>query len=389
MDWKKCLLLACAVLLAGAPPAAYAQQASPEAPAAAAAKSDESASDKTKPSDDASEPRAVEWDDKIEAVLNKRYPQSVDDLKLIQKQTQRVIQRAMPAVVAVQVGGAFGSAVIVSEDGLVLTAGHVVGRPGQAVRFIFPDGTTARGKTLGMYREIDSGMMQITDPGPWPYVEMASAGEIETGQWVVAIGQPGGFDGDRSPPVRLGRVLFANDEVINTDCTLVGGDSGGPLFNMRGQVVGIHSRIGRRITDNFHVPISTYRATWERLVAGELWGAPLGSEQVAESRPLLGVAADPRATRCELTEVFPGMPAARAGVQVGDIVQKYNGKPVETFDDLVRYVYSSEPRDGVKLEIKRGDEVVEVEVYLSRIRKPLPGSADLPEQSDIAPQEEN
>ncbi len=213
----------------------------------------------------------VAWDEKIAEVLGKRYPQNLEDLKLIQTQTKRVIDYAMPAVVAVQVGGAFGTAVIVSPDGFALTAGHVVGRPGQPVTFIFADGKTARGKTLGMYREIDSGMMQITDPGPWPYVDMAKSEGLETGEWVVAIGQPGGFDRDRTPPVRLGRVLFANQDVISTDCTLVGGDSGGPLFNMHGQVVGIHSRIGRRITDNFHVPISTYHTTWDRLAAGELW----------------------------------------------------------------------------------------------------------------------
>ena len=290
----------------------------------------------------------------------------------------------MPAVVAVQVGGAFGSAVIVSADGVVLTAGHVVGRPGQPVNFVFPDGSTARGETLGIYREIDSGMMRITDPGPWPYVDLAEAGDVKTGEWVVAIGQPGGFDKKRTPPVRLGRVLYADEDVISTDCTLVGGDSGGPLFNMRGQVVGIHSRIGRRITDNFHVPISTYRNTWDRLLAGERWGAPLGSEQVAQARPLLGVAANPLAPECRLTEVHQPYPAYKAGIRVGDVITKYNDQQVDTFDTLRQLVHGTKPHKRVKIEVLRDGEVMEFELRLGLTRRALPGSADSPQKAKSA-----
>lgn len=321
----------------------------------------------------------LEVDDALAAVLEKRHPESVADLKLIQSQVRRVIDRATPATVAVQVGGAFGSAVIVSPDGLVLTAGHVVGRPGQRVKFIFADQSVAWGETLGIYREIDSGMMRITDPGPWPYVDMAEANDVRVGQWVVAIGQPGGFDKDRTPPVRLGRVLIANDEVISTDCTLVGGDSGGPLFNLRGEVVAIHSRIGRRITENFHVPISTYHETRDRLVAGEEWGGPLDSDARVEARPLLGVAGDPRGEGCVLTQVFRNMPAEQAGLKVGDTVRRFNGQRVDSFPALVRMVYEQEPGAKVKLQVLRDGETKEFEVELRGIGRPLPGSPDLPE----------
>ncbi|MCO6046850.1 trypsin-like peptidase domain-containing protein [Aeoliella sp. ICT_H6.2] len=323
--------------------------------------------------------KPVEWDEEVEKVLTQRYPKNTSDLKVIQKQTQRVIDHVRPAVVSVRVGAAFGSAVIVSPDGLVLTAGHVVGKPGMPVTFIFEDGSTARGKTLGMFREIDSGMMKITDPGPWPYVKMAEENNLKTGEWVVVMSHPGGFDPERTPPVRLGRVLFANDRVISTDCTLVGGDSGGALFNMHGDVVGINSRIGRRITDNFHVPIGTYHDTWDRLVAGESWGAPLGgTEEQAEARPLLGAAGNPNEPECKLSQVFPGMPADRAGLKVGDIVRSFNGEEVGTFDDLSKKVYSCQPGDTIKLLIARGEETKDVELRLGVARTPLPGSADMP-----------
>jgi len=326
--------------------------------------------------------RGVEWSPEIEKVLAKRSPESIAELKLIQTQLQRVVEYGTPATVAVRVGGAFGSAVIVSPEGRVLTAGHVVGHPNQPVTFIFPDGTTAKGKTLGMHREIDSGMMQITDPGPWPFVKIADAGKIRTGEWVVTIGHPGGFDDQRTPPVRLGRVLSISDKVINTDCKLVGGDSGGPLFNMRGELVGIHSRIGRRITNNFHVPISTYHDSWDRLAASEKWGAPLdsGGSEPAESRPFLGVACDPRSDQCRLTQVYAGSAAARAGLQVGDVVHKFDGQKIETFEELSRLILTGRPGRKVPLEILRGEQTLHLEVVIGQIGSPLPGSPQIPEK---------
>lgn len=322
----------------------------------------------------------LQLSDDVAAVMKKRHPESVADLKLIQSQVRKVVDRVTSATVAVRVSGAFGSAVIVSSDGLVLTAGHVVGKPGQEVEFIFPDNSRAKGETLGLFREIDSGMMRITDPGPWPHVPMAKAGDVQVGQWVVAIGQPGGFDGTRTPPVRLGRVLIADDEVISTDCTLVGGDSGGPLLNMRGEVVGIHSRIGRRITENFHVPIATYHETRDRLIAGEEWGGPLDAASQVEARPLLGVAGDPRGEGCVLTQVFPNMPAERAGVKVGDTVRKFNGQKVDSFRQLVRMVYEQEPNATVKLQVMRDGEIKDFKIKLRAITRPLPGSPELPEE---------
>ena len=192
------------------------------------------------------EPLALPLEREVVEVLQKSYPRSVDDLRTIQQQVRRVLDRVMPATVGVQIGSSAGSGVIVSPDGLVLTAGHVSGKPNQNVVFLMSDGRRVRGRTLGLNHRIDSGMMKITDKGPWPYVPLAESSNVSPGQWVVATGHPGGYSEDRSPPVRLGRILFANDDVLCTDCTLVGGDSGGPLFNMQAEVVGIHSRIGDR-----------------------------------------------------------------------------------------------------------------------------------------------
>ena len=209
-------------------------------------------------------------------------PGSVDELKAIEKHVQEIIARVTPSVVGVQIGFGQGSGVIVSEDGLVLTAGHVLGKPGQKARVVMPDGTILEAKALGQNQYVDSGMMKIvTAPkdGKFPFTPIGDLTETKKGQWVVAIGHPGGFRKNRTPVVRVGRIVNYNRITTQTDCAIVGGDSGGPLFDMNGKVVGIHSRIGdKAITDNIHVPIDAFRASWKRLLAGEQWGGPIGQQ---------------------------------------------------------------------------------------------------------------
>src|SRR5262249_56787918 len=106
-------------------------------------------------------------------------------------------------------------------------------------------------------------MIKIPETGQYPHVEMGDSKSLQKGQWVVSLGQPGGFVPGRSPVLRLGRVINSTDSLIQTDCTLVGGDSGGPLFDLDGKVIGIHSRIGERISFNIHVPVATYRDEWD------------------------------------------------------------------------------------------------------------------------------
>lgn len=199
---------------------------------------------------------------KLPVGVSKPVPESVDDLKAIQEQLKKVVEKVTPCVVGVQIGGASGSGVIVSKDGIVLTAGHVSGKPGQECSLILPDGKKLKGKSLGRFSEIDSGMIQITAEGKWNYCEIGKSDDLKVGQWCIAIGHPNGFQKGRTPVVRLGRILSFSRTSITSDCTLVGGDSGGPLFDMEGKVIGIHSRIGPTITSNVHVPIKTYTDTW-------------------------------------------------------------------------------------------------------------------------------
>ena len=199
-------------------------------------------------------------------------PKDVAELRAIEEQVRNVVANVLTRTVAVRVGAAQGCGVIVSEEGHVLTAGHVAGKPGQQVRFTFADGKTAKGTTLGIHRRADAGLMRITDEGQWPFVEMGQSGGLRPGCWCVAVGHPLGYQEGRPPVVRVGRVLRLEETVIQTDCPLVAGDSGGPLFDLDGKVVGINSRIAASSTSmNYHVPIDVYHQCWDRLVDGEAW----------------------------------------------------------------------------------------------------------------------
>jgi serine protease Do len=268
-----------------------------------------------------------------------------------------------PAVVAVQVGGASGSGVVISQDGVVLTAAHVCDEPNRDVRFTFPDGKTARGKTLGTNHEVDAGMMKITSDGPWPYVEMGDLDQAHLGDWVLTLGHPGGFDPERSLVVRLGRIIRLASEALQTDCTLTAGDSGGPLFDMRGRVIGIHSRISSSTAENFHISIRAYRDSWDRLAKGENWGGERPSP-----RPWFGVRGADHPAGCKLEFVEENAPASKAGLKVGDVVRKVNAQEVKDYATLKRFVAVAKPGDELTVELQREEKEMTLIVKLEARR---------------------
>jgi serine protease Do len=262
--------------------------------------------------------------------------------------------------VGVRIGGSSGSGVIINKEGYVLTAGHVSGKADRDVTLILHNGKTVKGKTLGSNAGIDSGLIKITEGSDWPFVEMGSSADLKAGQWCIATGHPGGYKTGRTPVVRLGRILHAGKMVINTDCTLVGGDSGGPLFDLQGKVIGIHSRIGNSIANNMHVPVDTYRETWDRLAKGEVWGG------FNPNAAFLGVQGDPEDKECKVTQVVPGSAADKAGIKAGDVVTMFDGQKVGRYDDLPPLVQKKKPGDEVTVEVRRGDATLSLKVVLGK-----------------------
>ncbi len=203
-------------------------------------------------------------------------------LKRVEAKSRAVAARVAGATVGIinlsLEGGrmAEGSGVVVSEDGLILTAGHVIGRPGCDLTVVFSDGRRAAAKSLGAIYARDCGLAAFVMAGKWPHVEMGRSDDIKPGAWCMALGHPGGIQQGRTPPIRLGRVLNSGKDArfLVTDATLIFGDSGGPLFDLDGRVIGIHSNIGANVNQNRHVPIDVFRQQWSDLVAAKAIGTP-------------------------------------------------------------------------------------------------------------------
>lgn len=303
------------------------------------------------------------WD-----VVRTSVPESIAELKALETAVKKVVEKATPCTVGILIrsgdGMAAGSGVIVSEDGLVLTAGHVSGEPGKECSLILPDGTRIKGKTLGNNEKFDSGMIQITTKGPnngkWPFTPLGRSGKLKKGQWLVALGHPGGFQRNRPPVARLGQVQGTSDSYVRTNCTIVGGDSGGPLFDLAGHLVGIHSRIDWTLTSNIHVPSDAYKNDWESLTKGEQVG------KVIPARAMIGVVFEDKTKKPVVTEVNPDGPADKAGLRSGDIILEFDGREVTTQDEVRALLRKMHPGDEVDIVLQRGTKTVTKSIKLGK-----------------------
>jgi serine protease Do len=323
-----------------------------------------------------------------------------ESLKERQTRVFATIDKVRSSVVCIQsrgkVGMGSGSGVIVSKDGLVLTAAHVVdGAADGDVTVVMPDGSEVKGKVLGRDLNRDAAMVQILEKREWLHVEPAPSDSIEKGEWCVAMGHPGGFDIQRGAPVRVGRVWQNNEKAFfRSDNTVSGGDSGGPLFDLEGRVIGIHSNISMDVSENRHVPIGVFHDDWERLKKGEVWGnnkrllaesedlrpkssekpksekrAPAPAEDDKPAGPAkggawLGLALENKDESVVVGETTDGSPADTAGLERGDVIVKVNGKDVGNSGDIISRVHDSAPGDKLKFTVKRGDAEKEIVVTL-------------------------
>jgi serine protease Do len=309
----------------------------------------------------------VHAQDGLPPVFSKKVPESLRDLQEMEKHVQKLVDRVLPCTVCLRIGQAQGSGVVVNRQGHILTAGHVSGKAGRDAVIMLPDGYKINGKTLGANNEIDSGMVVLTEREDLPFVEMARSSEIKKGQWCLSLGHPGGFKPGRPPVVRLGRVLEVNDKVIVTDCTLVGGDSGGPLFDMHGRLIGIHSRIGGKISTNLHVPVDTYRDTWPRLSSGEVWGSPPPQMAFGKpAEPYLGMKAVTAKSALKVYSITPDSPADRAGLRADDTILRFDNEAVTTVEDFSLLLKSRRPGAQITIHVQRGNEALALRVVLGK-----------------------
>lgn len=295
---------------------------------------------------------------------------TVPSLKELNRQVKAVNGKCTPATVAlVSARGTTGSGVIVSPGGLILTAAHVVQGVDEMV-VIFPNGKTEKGQVLGANYTRDAAMVKIIGEGPWPHVSIGDSDKLHVGDYVVALGHSKGFDPNRRPPIRFGRLLAdGKQRFMMSECTLIGGDSGGPLFNLKGELVGIHSSIGPNVVINNHVPASVFMKDWRRLSEGDQWGS-LGMNPMADpENPVLGFAM--LGTRPQVgvvvEGVVPGSPADRAGLLPGDLITHLSERNVQSPRGLVRELERYKPGDKAELTLVREGKQYKVPVTFGRL----------------------
>lgn len=294
-----------------------------------------------------------------------------------QQQLLQAIDKVRGSVVAVSDGSGIGSGVIVSGDGLVLTASHVVSggsrtfrrgiqREPRPARVFFPDGTEYRATILGRNGDADAAMLKITDPpqgaDEFPHVQLGRTSETNVGQWCFAMGHPGGYREERQAPVRFGRVLSVGSRTVVSDCAILLGDSGGPLFDLEGRVIGIHSMITSLIIENRHVAIDAFHNEWERMLEGERWGSLRASDNGLVESEFFGVQLKWKKFIPEVTDVVAGSPAEKSGLQKGDVLLQIAGGRIADRLDLATTLALLESDQTIDVQIRRGREQQTIQV---------------------------
>jgi serine protease Do len=148
----------------------------------------------------------------------------------------------------------------------------------------------------------------------------------------------------------------------------VGGDSGGPLFDLEGRVVGIHSRIGPTLNMNFHVPVDTFDETWDRLVKAEVWGGARSILNLfgGSGNAFLGVQTEMRDGKIVVDVVVKDSPAEKAGVKKGDVLVKLAGASLNSIDDIPAQLKKKKVGDKVELELMRDGKPLTLQVTLAK-----------------------
>ncbi len=303
---------------------------------------------------------------KVLPVDEKTVPETMDDLISIQHALVENLDRARKATVSIDLGKGFGSGVIVSPEGLILTAAHVTGGVNKELTVILNDGTRLKAVSMGLISNTDAAMMRITEEGTYPYVEINKDNDYKLGHWVFALGHSGGFNKERGPVVRLGRIVKDSETTLQSDCKVIGGDSGGPLFDMHGQLIGIHSRVSKTMEQNMHVPMREYLKNWEKLKNNEFVGNGPFAKRPVKGKSFLGVGTEDTDDGLLVGKVAKGSPAEKGGIKVGDIILEINGDKIADKAALKKKFKQFAAGDKVTFTISRKGEHVTLEIKLGK-----------------------
>jgi serine protease Do len=258
-------------------------------------------------------------------------------------------------------GRGLGSGFVISSDGYVLTNAHVVADSDDVTVRLADNKREFKAKVVGLDRRTDVALLKV-DATDLPTVTLGNSADLKVGEWVAAIGSPFGFNNTITAGIVSAKGRTLPDEsfvpFIQTDVAVNPGNSGGPLLNLKGEVVGINSMIysgtGGYMGVSFAIPIEVAMDISKQLQAtGTVSRGRLGvsiqevTKELALSFKLEG------ASGALIASVEPGSPAQKAGLQRGDVLLKYDGKAIENAVELPRLVAGSRPGTTVTLDLWR------------------------------------
>ncbi|TVQ89410.1 MAG: PDZ domain-containing protein [Deltaproteobacteria bacterium] len=251
-----------------------------------------------------------------------------------------------------------GSGFVISADGLLVTNHHVV-HGASVVRARFSTGETIEAELLASDPTTDIALLQLPQQRAWTYVEFGDSDSLEVGDWVVAVGNPLGLGTTVTAGIisGKGRSLGNNpyDEFIQTDAAINQGNSGGPLFDLNGRVVGVNSAIIKYAnTVGFSIPSGLVQRVIEDLrQSGEVRRGFIGVSLQDPDPALAEALGLPHRVGALITQVHDGHPAAEAGLRPGDVVREVEGVEVIDSASLIRIIGKHRPGEKVKLGIWR------------------------------------
>jgi S1-C subfamily serine protease len=296
---------------------------------------------------------------------------------------------ASPSVVSVRTESGSGTGFLVDSDGTIVTNAHVVGQSSQ-VKVRFEDnGDLHDAQVLGVDASTDLAAIKVDGaPDGVRPLELANSDDVQVGDTAVAIGYPLGLDRTATAGIISGlqRKIespngFAIDKVIQTDAPVNPGNSGGPLLNANGKVVGVNSQIATagggqgNVGIAFAIPANTVKDILPQLATGKAPEHAYLGLSMGEA-PNGGV---------QIGDATPGGPAADAGLQQGDVVTKVDGQDVQTPDDVSAAIEDNKPGDRVEVTVQRNGSEETVQVTLGQRPEQVPSQTETPETAPGTP----
>jgi serine protease Do len=269
-------------------------------------------------------------------------------------------------------GQGLGSGFIISTDGYVLTNAHVVADADE-VTVRLADAREFKGKIVGVDSRTDVALLKVSATG-LPTVKLGNSENLKVGEWVAAIGSPFGFVNTITAGIVSAKGRSLPDETfvpfIQTDVAVNPGNSGGPLLNLKGEVVGInsaiYSRTGGYMGVSFAIPIEVALDVSKQLQAtGKVTRGRLGVHIQALTPELAKSFGLSNTNGVLVASVEPKSPAEKSGLQAGDVILSFDGKPVNSASELPRVVAATKPGTGVTMEVWRGGAKRQVKATLA------------------------